>query len=251
MHRPLTIAFIHGGGQGSWIWDDTIAALRQQVSGTDLHTLALDVPGCGSKRGRPTDDLVFSDIVDELLGDLEAAELTDIVLVGHSQAGTLLPAMAARRPHLFRRLVYVACSVPLPGQTVIAMIGDDVHGASDDQVGWPVDPKTTGLRERTRIMLCNDMREDDADELMARLGRDHWPTCSYTETGWHHSGQDRVPVSYVVCLQDNILPVNWQQTFAKRFNAARAIKLDCGHQAMNTRPHGLAEILRMEAADIR
>lgn len=207
------------------------------------------MPGCGSKRGRATDELAFSDIVDELIGDLEAAELSDIVPVGHSQAGTLLPAMATRRPDLLRRLIYVSCSAPLPGQMVIAMIGDGVHGTRDDQVGWPIDPNAFSHRERTRIMLCNDMDGNDADELMARLGKDQWPTCSYTETGWRDSGQDKVPVSYVVCLKDNILPVDWQHTFARRFNADRLIKLDCGHQAMNTRPHALAEILRMAAAN--
>jgi hypothetical protein len=52
----------------------------------------------------------------------------------------------------------------------------------------------------------------------------------------------------VVCLKDNILPVRWQEIFAERFKAERLARIDAGHQAMNTRPHALAEILRHEAA---
>ena len=54
--------------------------------------------------------------------------------------------------------------------------------------------------------------------------------------------------SYVVCLRDGSLPVAWQETFATRLKAHRRARIDAGHQVMNTRPHALAEILRLEAA---
>src|SRR5215470_14913762 len=85
--------FLHGGGQGSWVWDDTIAALARQTDGQYGRSLALDIPGCGSKRGRVTDSLTVPDIVAELIADIEKAALEDVVLVGHSQAGTMLPLL--------------------------------------------------------------------------------------------------------------------------------------------------------------
>ena len=45
-----------------------------------------------------------------------------------------------------------------------------------------------------------------------------------------------------------MLPVAWQEIFAERLRVERRIRIDCAHQAMNTRPHALAEILRLEAA---
>lgn len=248
MKTGTDFAFLHGGGQGGWVWDETIAALEKQTDGGYGRALALDVPGCGSKRGRNTENLAFQDILRELITDLEAAAMEDVVLAGHSQAGTVLPWLAQLRPDLFRRLVYVSCSIPLPGQTVIEMIGDDVHGASDDHVGWPVDPNTTDPRTRTQIMLCNDMNDGETAAFMARLGGDQWPASSYVETHWHFEGPGKVPASYVVCLRDNILPVPWQEKFAGRFHAESEIRIDAGHQVMNTRPHALAEALRLEAA---
>ncbi len=239
--------FVHGGGQGGWIWRETLDALHLQTGGRFGRALALDIPGCGAKRDRSTADPGFDDIVAELIGEIRAAGLQDVVLVGHSQAGGILPSMLDSDPGLFRRLVYVSCSLPLPDQTVIEMIGDSVHGDNDREVGWPVDPATTTMRERTRIMLCNDMTADEADALMARLGKDRWPTSTYTKTDWTFAHLAKVPATYVYCLRDNILPMNWQREFARRFQVTDHFSIDAGHQVMNTRPQALAEALRLEA----
>src|ERR1700757_3835611 len=82
---------------------------------------------------------------------------------------------------------------------------------------------------------------------MARARADAWPMASYTHTDWRHDRLGLVPSSYVICLRDGILPVPWQERFAARFRTERTIRIDAGHQAMTTRPHGLAEILRHEA----
>jgi len=66
----LTFAFLHGGGQGSWVWDETIAALSLQTGGT-VHCLALDAPGCGTKRGADASDYAFADTTRELVADIE------------------------------------------------------------------------------------------------------------------------------------------------------------------------------------
>lgn len=44
----VDIAFVHGGGQGSWVWDDTLAALDLQAGNAFGRVVALDAPGCGA-----------------------------------------------------------------------------------------------------------------------------------------------------------------------------------------------------------
>src|SRR5579864_6762283 len=113
MNAGIDYAFLHGGGQGGWVWEQTIAALTCQTNGAFGRALTLDIPGCGAKRGRVTDALSVDDITAELIGDIVAAGLRDVVLVGHSQAGTILPRLVQRRADLFRHVVYVSCMVPL------------------------------------------------------------------------------------------------------------------------------------------
>jgi pimeloyl-ACP methyl ester carboxylesterase len=241
------LAFLHGGGQGSWAWEPTIAALRIQDDACFGKVLALDVPGCGEQRGRTTNGITPADVAQELIAEIERRSMSDIVLVGHSLAGNVLPAIAEARSDLFRRLVYLSCSIPLPGQTVLQMMGNGIHGSNDNEVGWPVDPETTVMHDRYTAMYCEDMGEEQAKSFLTSLDRDNWPAAFFTNTLFDFD-MSRVPATYVLCQKDRILPAAWQQIFAERFNAERVVQLDAGHQAMITRPHALAEILRQEGA---
>ena len=240
-------AFLHGGGQGSWVWDETIAALKQQAgkaqSGETHRYLALDAPGCGTKRGRDTSAIRFEDITRELIADVEAADMSDVVLVGHSQAGTSMPEMALLRPGLFSKLIFVSCIAPDPGLNTIAMTGSRIHGGAH-----PFTDATMTIRDRYRAMFCNDMAPAQAESFLDKLGPDQWPSVCYTHSDWPYNHLATMPVSYVLCLDDAILPLAWQEYFAKRFHARSTPRIDAGHQAMNTRPQGLAEILLAEAA---
>lgn len=239
--------FLHGGGQGSWVWDETIAAIAAQ-SGGSAQCLALDVPGCGIKRGRDTGEIAFADIARELVQDIEAAGFKKVVLVGHSQAGTMLPAIYAQRPELFGKLVFVSCIAPDPGLTVVEMTAKRMREHGQDAGGRAFTDESLPMRERYRIMFCNDMAPAEAEAFLDKLGNDGWPASSYVATDWSYDHLEAVPVSYVLCLRDAILPPEWQERFADRVHARSAPRIDAGHQVMNTKPHALAEVLLLEAA---
>ncbi len=239
----MNLVFLHGGGQGGWVWDKAIAALVAQAELGNVRCLALDGPGCGSKRGRDTSGLTFDDITAELVADIEAAGLSDVVLVGHSQAGTHMPAMAALRPGLFRQLIFVSCIAPDPGLTTIEMTGERIHGGHP-----PFTDTALTMRDRYRAMFCNDMQRAQAEAFLNKLGADQWPMICYAHSGWTYDHLADVPVSYVLCLEDAILPLSWQERFAKRFHANRLVRIDAGHQVMITRPQALAEAIWLDAA---
>jgi pimeloyl-ACP methyl ester carboxylesterase len=236
--------FLHGGGQGSWVWDDVIAALALQTRGQPVPTLALDVPGCGSKRQRDTALLTIDSIAAELLADIRAAGLADVVLVGHSQAGTLMPRMVERQPGLFRQLLYLSCCAPLPGQDIRQMIGAGVHGSHPDEVGWPLDPATTPKPQQWAACFCNDMDAGATSTFLDCLGRDQWPPQSMCATDWRYQHLATIPATYIVCNDDAILPPPWQRRFAGRLRVQQLAHLDGGHQVMNSRPAALATLLR-------
>jgi pimeloyl-ACP methyl ester carboxylesterase len=248
MASGTDFVFVHGGGQAGWVWDETIGALSLQTHGAFGRALALDGPGCGAKQDRDTANMSYEQVIDDLIGDIERSGFRDIVLVGHSQAGTILPALLRRRPDLFRRAVYVSCSAPLPGQSILEMMGRGRHGANADEVGFPVafDEDVTA-EDRYRLMFCNDMSDADADAFVACLGQDNWPMSTMVFNGFRYDDLGVVPATFVMCVRDGILPLAWQEKFADRLGASRRIVIDAGHQAMNTRPHALAEILLNEA----
>jgi hypothetical protein len=75
-----------------------------------------------------------------------------------------------------------------------------------------------------------------------------WPDLVTFGTEWRYDHLGAVPSTYILCLQDGILPFAWQEKFATRFKADHRVSIDAGHQVMNSRPHSLAEVLRFEAA---
>lgn len=241
----MDFAFLHGGGQGGWVWDETIAAMAAQ-SGGSARCLALDAPGCGLKRGRDTSQIAFADIARELIADIEAAGMKDVILVGHSQAGMTMPQMAEEAPGLFRELVFLTCSMPLPGKSTLDQMGNSRHGEKEDEVGWPVDPETATMEQRFRAMFCNDMSDAQADAFLAKLGSDMWPPVCYSFSDWKTDHLAAMPVTYIICESDMALPPPWQHRFAQRLHADRLESLDAGHQAMNTQPTGLAAMLLAE-----
>ena len=244
MSVGTNFVFLHGGGQGSWVWDATIQALERQAGHGSHRVLLLDIPGCGRKRDRMTRNLDVPQVVAELIGDIERAELRDIVLVGHSQAGTVLPLLIEARPALIRRAVFVSCLAPLEGQTALKWLETMPEAQSALRNTTP----TTDMRSRYQAMFCNDMSPEEARMFLDKLGKDAWPDIFYQTSPWRYDHLDTVPSSYVVCLRDATLPPVWQEVFAERLRIRRTVRIDAGHQVMNTRPNALAEVLRIEAA---
>lgn len=238
--------FLHGGGQGGWTWDETIAALHLQAPG-EHQALVLDVPGCGTKRDRDTSAIAFADIVDELFAEIVAAGVSGGVLVGHSQAGTVLPALIARQPALFARTIYVSCVAPVAGMDVIGtvlMMNTSPEGPLHGLFGNP----DVAPRDLWRQMFCNDMGAAEAEHFLDRLGLDQWPASAVAATDWTYDHLEGQPSTYVLCLEDRSLTPDAQEAFASRFQCERVVRIDAGHQVQNTCPHGLAEILRRDAA---
>ena len=241
MPRPV-IALLHGGGQGSWVWD----ALAPLLEAGGARVVLLDVPGCGVKRGRNLAGMTADHVAAELVADL--AGLGPVTLLGHSLAGAILPRMAALAPARFARLIYLTCTAPPPGTGFRALMGSGLQGANPDEVGWPVDPATTPQDVRYRLMFCNDMAEDFADRFLARMGRDDWPMDVLTRTDHAYAHLAAIPSTYIVCEQDNGLPPVWQRRFAAQLHCERVVELAAGHQAMVTQPEALARVVLGEMA---
>ena len=242
------IVLIHGGGQGAWVWAETIEAIRVEAGEAAGGVLTLDVPGCGEKRGVETTDLSVPEVIEMLAAELDEHDVRDALLVGHSQGGTLLPGLIAARSDRIARAVYFTCAAPNQGQTVLQLMGRGVQGADENEIGWPLDPQTVSPRDLFNAAFCNDMDEEKSSTFLAKLGRDNWPVaCSNDWNTWQYDAARHVPATYVIALADKILPVVWQERFAARVNASRLVRMDSGHQGMNTRPFTLAEILIAEA----
>ena len=113
---------VHGAYGGGWIWRDVAAELRALGHGVWTPTLT----GLGERAhllsGRITVDTHLQDVA----GLIEAEELRDVILVGHSYGGMVVTGVADRMPGRIRHLVYLDALVPEDGDTAFAILPPDL-----------------------------------------------------------------------------------------------------------------------------
>ena len=116
---PITLVLVHGGTFTSTMWDEVVPRLTTPA-------LAVDLPG---RRYRPADlpRVNRHTWVQSVCDDLRLAGLTDVVLVGHSSGGYVIPGVAAVMPEAVRGMVFVAATVPAEGRAPIDYLRPDLR----------------------------------------------------------------------------------------------------------------------------
>jgi len=108
---------VHGAWHGAWCWRRVLPLLRAQ--GCEAHAVTLT--GMGERAHLLTPDVSLETHVQDVLGLIEAEELQQVVLVGHSYGGLVVTGVADRllsqAPQRLSRLVYVDALVPRPGES--------------------------------------------------------------------------------------------------------------------------------------
>lgn len=112
-----TFVLVHGAWHGAWCWSRALPLLRG--SGYNAHAVTLT--GVGERAHLLSNDINLEVHINDVLGLIEAEELTHIVLVGHSYGGRvitgvadkLLDAVSVKLQHL----VYLDAVVPKSGES--------------------------------------------------------------------------------------------------------------------------------------
>ena len=109
---PETFVLVHGGSLGAWSWAAVIAQLQR----LGHRAMAVDLAG----RGESPYDLAKVTLavhIDTVSRYIEERDLRDVVMVGHSMAGIIMPSVAVRMPDRIKRLIFVSALVMRDGES--------------------------------------------------------------------------------------------------------------------------------------
>ncbi|MDI9334780.1 MAG: alpha/beta fold hydrolase [Cytophagales bacterium] len=127
----MTSAFllVHGAWHGAWCWSRVLPLIR--AAGYAAHAVTLT--GVGERAHLLSNAIHLSTHINDVLGLIEAEELTNIVLVGHSYGGRVITGVAdallnAGKVKL-RHLVYLDAVVPKSGESWSSTHAPDVIAA--------------------------------------------------------------------------------------------------------------------------
>lgn len=211
-----TAVLVHGAGHDSTVWDGVRAALSHP-------SVAVDLPG---RRSRPA-DITRVTVADAAAAVAAGAPEGDVVLVGHSVAGTVLPSAAALLGDRVRHLVFVA-------------------GITAPDGVAPVDVFLPGESARVAERL-RELRAEHGGRTLEEVGTKVGSAIDSLNLSAQPMAWAGVPASvprtFVRCLRDPIQPRELQAAFAESCGAGQVLDIDSGHTPALDAPTQLAALL--------
>ncbi|MDF1513714.1 MAG: alpha/beta fold hydrolase [Anaerolineae bacterium] len=225
-----TFLFIPGAWHGGWCWQKLTPLLR--VAGHEVYTPSLT--GLGERSHLLTPEIDLNTHVQDILGLLLFEDLKDVVVIGHSYGGMLIPAVVEQSPDRIIHAVFLDALVPAPNQSLFDILPDVGIGmtkrANEVGEGWNVPP-----------FEGNDygvIDKEDRKWVRARV-MPHPIRTLQQPAQFSRDPRLIVPCTFIAC--------EWVlRTYGPKPPQAEGmhyIELDTAHDAMVTAPRELAEIL--------
>lgn len=242
----LTFVLVHGAFQTGDTWGPVAAELRGR--GHTVHTPTLAGHGPGAAM-----DLGHDDGVASLVGYLREHNLTDVVLVGHSIAGSFIAKAAEQLSGSIKRLVFQNAFVPADGNPLALEFPPEMAammGGMDPSQGFMLPFPLW------RELACNNIDLATTNELYAQMSpipfnfmADKIDLSAFY--GMVAAGEIRT--SYVFAVDDIVLPpgeYGWFPRMPQRLGPlCRILRTAGGHEAKFTHPAELAEVLVQAGRD--
>lgn len=119
----MVFVLVHGAWHGGWCWRQVAALLRAR--GHEVFTPTLT--GLGERAHLLRPDTGLDTCIADVCAVIEAEELHDVVLVGHSFAGPVISGVADRLADRLRQLVYLDALVVKSGESALSVFPPEVQ----------------------------------------------------------------------------------------------------------------------------
>ncbi|NNE84725.1 MAG: alpha/beta hydrolase [Alphaproteobacteria bacterium] len=134
-----TFVLVQGAWHGGWCWRRVSERLRAQGHTVFTPTLT----GLGDRVHLATPDVDLDTHIADVLALVEAEELSDIVLCGHSYGGMVITGVADRIAEKISSLVFLDAFIPEDGQSLFAIQGPERENlsrgmAAEKGDGWMI-----------------------------------------------------------------------------------------------------------------
>lgn len=231
-----TFVLVHGGGHGGWCWKWTAGALRAR--GHEVYTPSLT--GFGERAHLAPHVTSFQVFVDDVANVLRFEDLFDVVLVGHSMGGVVIPRVAEAVPERIARVVWLTAAVCADGESLLNTI------PASPWVAAAVTTDTDGTTHTDVDRIVDAVLQDGTAAQRDFVGQRHlpYPPQALVEPGRLSAFLALgLPTGFVVAEEDRTITPDVQERLAARLPGARRASVAAGHDCMISRPEEVAEAL--------
>ncbi len=103
---------IHGAWHGGWVWNEISEILRYQRYSVSTPTLT----GLGEKKHLLSSKITIETFIEDVVNHIIFENLNNIILVGHSFAGSVISGVADRLKDRIKKLIYFDAMILIDGQ---------------------------------------------------------------------------------------------------------------------------------------
>ncbi|MFF2102293.1 alpha/beta fold hydrolase [Streptomyces sp. NPDC058202] len=224
-HGKPTILLVHGAWHGAWCWDKLVPELTAQ----GWHAITIDLPSAsadaGSNAGMYDDARAIRERLDSIDGP--------VTVLAHSYGGLPATEAAAQAPNV-SHLVYLSAFQLNQGDSLASQSAGQLPSGDAGTLPVPDSPAKH---------LYADVSADEAAHAAERLRPQTIRSFSepLTDAAWN-----TITSSYIICEQDEILPVAFQEAMASR--ADRTHRLPSSHSPFLSMPAELARLITATVA---
>jgi pimeloyl-ACP methyl ester carboxylesterase len=235
-----TFVLVHGGGHGGWCWQPVARLLGSR--GHEVYAPTLT--GFGDRSHLAGGDIDFATFVTDVEALMWFEDLHDVVLVGHSMGGVVIPRVAEKVPERLRRVVWLAAAVTADGETLLDAVPQSPAVARAVRIG------ADGTAHTDHEAILDAIVQDGTPEQRRFVGERHrsYPPHALTEPGRLSAFMATgLPTGYIVAADDLTIERPVAEGFADRLPGCRRLIVPGSHDCMITRPAEVAAALEAMA----
>jgi pimeloyl-ACP methyl ester carboxylesterase len=213
---------------GAWHNGAGFTRLQGELEKIGISSKTVELPSVGSASAELEDMYTDADVVRSAIAEVE----DECVVLGHSYGGLAI-TQGASGSEKVKRLIFLTAFMLDEGETLYAACG------SVDPAWWNIAPDKTRLTANTpENIFYNKCSPEIAAEATGMLRTQSLPAFNQviTKVAWKE-----IPSTYIICEQDNAIPVFAQEAMSGR--ASQQIRIDSDHSPFLSSPKELADII--------
>jgi pimeloyl-ACP methyl ester carboxylesterase len=222
---------VPGAWHGAWCWKRVLAPLWERGH----RAFALTLTGVGERAHVDPCTVTLETHIADVTGVLEAEELNDAVLVGHSYGGVVVTGAAARMPARVGHLVFVDAVVPLPGESWSSSHAPEVRDVRRAAIRAhgvlpPPDPSVYGLAGDDAAWVARRQTPQPGLVYDAPLAFDPRVLTGIGKT-------------FVDCTHPPLATIDASRRRARELAGFAVVQIPTGHDPMISAPQALLAVL--------
>jgi sigma-B regulation protein RsbQ len=244
---PLNLVLAHGFGCDQRIWEPLLEVLQPPA-----RIVRFDYVGCGASQRDAYDVRRYASLhgyKQDLLDIIDARQLHDVTLIGHSVSGAIGMLAAIDRPELFKQLILI-------GPSPCYLNDDNYHGGFTredllslfrmmelNHFDWAGYLAPLAMNTPDRPEMANRLKQHlmDADPVISR----QFAEVTFFADIRNKLDEVNVPCSILYCEHDAIVPLDAIRIFEQHLPVCRTLRLEAsGHYPHMSYPDETARAVR-------